>query len=214
MAKAFGESNGSAIKSDIKYYKLVDGDNVFRMVGGLLPRYVYWLKDSNDKSFLVECLSFNRDEERFDNIEVDHVPEFFPGIKCAWGYSVLVIDPKDPSSLKVLNLKKKMLQQIQDAAEDLGDPTDLDKGYNIVVRRVKTGTLAYNVEYTVQVLKMKPEPVSDDLKELVKTSKTIDDLFPRQTPEEQLALLSKRMSKETGGSVPSEVTEEFDDVPF
>ena len=43
MAKLFSETKGSAQKKDPGYV-MKDGENTLRMVGGILPRYVYWLK--------------------------------------------------------------------------------------------------------------------------------------------------------------------------
>ena len=40
---------------------------------------------------------------------------------------------------KVVNLKKKLWEQIITAAEDLGDPTDPESGWDVQFKRVKTG---------------------------------------------------------------------------
>jgi len=48
------------------------------------------------------------------------------------------------------------------AAEDLGDPTDPETGWDVMFKRVKTGPLPYNVEYQLQVLKCKPRALDDD----------------------------------------------------
>lgn len=127
MALAFGQTAGKAIKNSYEAYEYKDGENTVRLVGGILPRYVYWLKGSNNKDIPVECLAFNREKEKFDNLEVDHVPSYFPDKKCSWAYSINCLDPRD-GKVKVLNLKKKLFEQILTAAEDLGDPTDLDTG--------------------------------------------------------------------------------------
>ena len=138
----------------------------------------------------MECLAFSRDKEKFDNLQKDHVPEFFPDLKCSWSYTVNCIDPKD-GKVKALNLKKKLFEQILTAAEDLGDPTDFDSGWDVVFKRVKTGPLAYNVEYQLQVLRCKTRALSDAERELVSASKSIDEKYVRPTEEEVLALLTK-----------------------
>tara|TARA_B110000211_G_scaffold45101_1_gene48006 strand:- start:2024 stop:2227 length:204 start_codon:yes stop_codon:yes gene_type:complete len=44
MAIKFNQTKGAAQKNKIDSYQYVEGDNVVRMVGDMLPRYVYWLK--------------------------------------------------------------------------------------------------------------------------------------------------------------------------
>src|SRR3990167_8942865 len=158
MAKNFNETLGSA-KKGVPAYAMVDGENKVRLIGGVLPRYVYWVKapGSTGNGFPVECLSFDRDQERFTNTEVDHVPSFFPGLKCQWAYGILCIDPKD-NKVKALHLKKNLLAQILSAAEDLGDPTDPVTGWWCVFKRQKTGPLPINISYDLQVLRCKPQP--------------------------------------------------------
>lgn len=191
MALNFKSTNGSAIKNSHEAYKMKDGENILRMVGGILPRYLYWLKGSNNKDIPVECLSFDRDLEKFTNKDVDHVPNFFPEVKCGWAYSVNCIDPAD-GKVKVFNLKKKLFQQISSAAEDLGlDPTDPDEGFDIVFKKVKTGSAAFNVEYHLSVLKLKKRALTEDERKAVAEALTIDEKFVRVTSEEVLKLLEK-----------------------
>jgi hypothetical protein len=84
------------------------------------------------------------------------------------------------------------------AAEDLGDPTDPDTGWDVVFKRVKTGPLAFNVEYQLQVLRCKTRPLTDDERAAADADKTIDEKYPRATPEEVKALLEKITSAEDG----------------
>jgi hypothetical protein len=193
MAKKFGETNGKAAKKSVEAYEYKDGDNVVRLIGGVLPRYVYWIKGTNNKDIPVECLAFDRDKEKFTNTEVDHVPAFFPEKKCSWAYSINCIDPKD-GKVKALNLKKKLFEQIMNTAEDLGDPTDFDKGWDVVFKRTKTGPLPYNVEYNLSVLKCKVRALSPEERELAEAAEDIDTKFPRPTPDEVKATLDKIMA--------------------
>ncbi len=190
MALSFKNTKGKAQSNKVEAYEYKDGENSVRLVGGVLPRYIYWLKGSNNKDIPVECLAFSRDKEKFDNLEVDHVPEFFPEAKCSWSYTVNCIDPKD-GKVKALNLKKKVCEQIVTAAEDLGDPTDYDTGWDVVFKRVKTGPLAFNVEYQLQVLRCKPRALSEAERALADSAKSIDEKYPRPTPDEVRALLEK-----------------------
>ena len=197
MALSFKNTKGKAQSNKVETYEYKDGENSVRLIGGVLPRYVYWLKGSNNKDIPVECLAFNREKEKFDNLEKDHVTEFFPEAKCSWSYTVNCIDPKD-GKVKALNLKKKLFEQILTAAEDLGDPTDYDSGWDVVFKRVKTGPLAFNVEYQLQALRCKPRALTEDERALADGAKSIDEKYPRPTEAEVLALLEKITSNTDG----------------
>lgn len=190
MAIAFNKTKGKAQSSKVDSYEYKDGDNVVRLFGGVLPRYIYWLKGTNGKDIPVECLAFDREQERFNNAEVDHVQRFFPEVKCSWQYTVNCIDPKDGKA-KVLNLKKKLFEQIITAAEDLGDPTDPDTGWDVVFKRIKTGPLPFNVEYQLKALACKPRPLTEAEREVIAKEKTIDEKYPRPTPEDILKTLER-----------------------
>ena len=187
---SFKNTKGKAQSNKVDAFEYKDGENTVRLIGGVLPRYVYWLKGSNNKDIPVECLAFSREKEKFDNVEKDHVQEFFPDNKCSWSYSINCIDPKD-GKVKALNLKKKLFEQIVSAAEDLGDPTDYDTGWDVVFKRVKTGPLAFNVEYQLNVLRCKVRKLSDAERELANAEKPIDEKYVRPTEAEVLALLEK-----------------------
>lgn len=190
MAISFKNTKGKAQSNKVDAFEYKDGENTVRLIGGVLPRYVYWLKGSNNKDIPVECLAFSRDKEKFDNIEKDHVQAFFPDAKCSWSYSINCIDPKD-GKVKALNLKKKLFEQIVSAAEDLGDPTDYDTGWDVVFKRIKTGPLAFNVEYQLQVLRCKARKLSAAERDLANAEKAIDEKYVRPTEAEVMALLEK-----------------------
>ena len=207
MAIKFNQAQGSAIKSKIDQYTYKNGDNVLRMVGDILPRYVYWVKGENDKNIPMECLSFDRDTETFNNQEKDYVRDFFPQLKCGWAYAIQCIDPSD-GKVKVLNLKKKLMEQIMVAAEDLGDPTDPDTGWDVYFQRVKTGPMVFNVEYRLQALKSKPAALTDAQQTACEGLRSMDDVLPRPTPDAQLELL-QRISTPAGNEAPEEISKEF-----
>jgi len=190
MALKFGETKGKAVKKSVEAYEYKDGENTVRLIGGVLPRYVYWLKGTNNKDIPIECLAFDREKEKFTNTEMDHVPAYFSDKKCSWAYSINCIDPKD-GRVKALNLKKKLFEQILSAAEDLGDPTDYDEGWDVVFKRTKTGPLPFNVEYNLSVLKCKRRSLSADERALADGAEDIDSKFPRPTPDEVKAALEK-----------------------
>jgi hypothetical protein len=190
MALKFGETKGKAVKKSVEAYEYKDGENSVRLIGGVLPRYVYWLKGTNNKDIPIECLAFDREKEKFTNSEVDHVPAYFSDKKCSWAYSINCIDPKD-GRVKALNLKKKLFEQILSAAEDLGDPTDYDDGWDVVFKRSKTGPLPFNVEYNLSVLKCKRRALTADERALADKAEDIDSKFPRPTSDEVKAALEK-----------------------
>jgi hypothetical protein len=197
MALKFGETKGKAVKKSVEAYEYKDGENSVRLIGGVLPRYVYWLKGTNNKDIPIECLAFDREKEKFTNTEMDHVPAYFSDKKCSWAYSINCIDPKD-GKVKALNLKKKLFEQILSAAEDLGDPTDYDEGWDVVFKRTKTGPLPFNVEYNLSVLKCKRRALSSDERALADGAEDIDSKFPRPTPDEVKAALEKLVAGAAG----------------
>ena len=188
MALSFAKSKGAAQKSSISSFAYRDGDNSVRLVGDVLARYVYWIEGKNGKNIPFECLSFDRNEERFNNKEKDWVREYYPDLKCGWSYAMQCIDGGE---VKVINLKKKLFEQIMTAAEDLGDPTDPETGWDVKFKRTKTGPLAYNVEYQLQVLKCKPRPLDETERSLVADLKSMDDVMARPTPDAQKTLLDE-----------------------
>jgi len=78
----------------------------------------------------------------------------------------------------------------------------------------------------LQVLKLKPTPLTDEEKQLIADSPTIDTLLPRPTPEEQKAFIESRIlgggevteKKEAGqgtSSTDQSALDDFDDdIPF
>jgi len=207
MALKFAQLEGKAKKSSINQFQYQDGDNVVRMVGDILPRYVYWIKGENDKNIPMECLSFNRSTETFDNKEKDWVRQYNPDMKCGWSYAIQCIDPKD-GQVKVLNLKKKLLEQIMLAAEDLGDPTNAETGWDIAFKRVKTGPMAFNVEYQLQVLRCKTRALEEAELEAIAELKSMDEVLPRPSADAQKELLDR--VRAGGNDAPAaEVAKEF-----
>ena len=209
MALSFNESKGSAQKSDLKSYDMKrNGEHTVRVVGDILPRYLYWIKGENNKDIPFECLSFDREAERFTNQEKDWVRTYFPKMKCSWGYATQCISDGE---VMVFNLKKKLWEQVISAAQDLGDPTDPKTGWDIVFERKKTGPLPYNVEYNLLPLRCKKRPLTDEELELIEDLKSMDEVLPRPTPDAQRELLERITS---GGN--EEIDEEAleEDIDF
>lgn len=211
MALAFNKAKGSAKKGAFDQFEYKNGDNKVRLFGGILPRYIYWIEGTGGKKIPMECLSFDRESEAFTNKEKDYVKEFYPDLKCGWAYAILCIDPED-GKVKVLNLKRKLLEQIMTTAEDLGDPTDPETGWNVCFKRVKTGSQVFNVEYQLQPLKCKPAPLTEEELALVAAATPIDELLVRPTPDSQKKFLEELQAKIAEGADPGDtaVEEEFD----
>lgn len=197
----FDNLQGQAQKSEVTYMKLADGDNTFRIVGNILPGYFYWIKGQNGKDLPFECLQFDREAERFNQSLPDPVKELGledgqgKPIRCGWAYRCQVIN-KATGKLEVLSLKKGMLQDIITYSKKKGiNPTDFENGVWLTVTREKTGPKAFNVKYTVDPFCFaNPEPLTDEEKESVEKMKPINDLFPRETAEEQRARLDKHLN--------------------
>jgi hypothetical protein len=208
MAISFKNTKGKAQSNKVDAYEYKDGENTVRLIGGVLPRYIYWVKGSNNKDIPIECLAFDREAEKFNNLEKDHVPAFYPELKCSWSYTVNCIDPRD-GKVKALNLKKKLFEQILSTAEDLGlDPTDYDEGFDIVFNRVKTGPLAFNISYDLKPLKCKKRALSEDERAAADAAKSIDEKYPRPTEAEILALLEKITTNTEDGDAGDEAAQE------
>ena len=206
MALTFNKLKGEAQKGKIESYTYVEGDNVVRMVGDVCARYVYWIKGENDKNIPFECLSFDREKEAFTNLEKDWVREYYPDLKCGWSYAIQCVHG---GKVKVLNLKKKLLEQILVAAEDLGDPADPVTGWDVHFKRVKTGPMAYNVEYQLQALKCKQRALDESEMELIKDLKSMDEVLPRPTPDAQKELLDRIRAGSSNSNTDESIDEEF-----
>lgn len=201
MAIDFGDLNGEAKKGKVEYMKLADGDNKFRIVGGILPGYSYWVKNSAGKDMPFECLQFDRNTERFNSSLPDPIQEAGlvdakgEPLRCSWAYRCQVIN-RATGKLCVLQLKKGMLQDLISLAKRRKvNVTDYDNGCDIVVTREKTGPKAFNVKYSVDPYCLdEPSPLSDADRELIKDLKPMEELFPLETPEEQRVRLEKHLN--------------------
>lgn len=213
MSSNFMKTKPTASFEKVDRYKIRDGTNTIRIFGNLLAKYNYWI----DK-VPFEDLTFNRETQVRDSAEKDWVKEYYPDLKSQFGYVIQCLDLNDRNNPKVVvfDVKKKLLEQIQAAAVDLAeegedplDPTDLDNGWDIVWDRKKTGPSTMNVAHELRVLKLKKRAVTDVERELILKAKTVEELFPRETPEKQ----KERLDKIRGGNqgdMDSDISDEFD----
>ncbi len=114
----------------------------------------------------------------------------------------------DKGEVKVINLKKKLFEAILTAAEDLGDPTDPETGWDVKFKRVKTGPLPYNVEYQLQVLKCKQRALDESEMSAIADLKSMDIVMKRPSPDEQKALLDD-IRQESTGDIDESLEDEF-----
>jgi len=224
MAISFNKLNGGAVKSEVKYMKLVNGDNTFRILpDSILPTYTYWVKGASGKDLPFEALQFNRSTEKFENSNPCPVRDSGvkdpkgDDIRCQWSYKCQVVN-KATGEVETLQLKKGILNDIISVAQQLQfDPTDLETGTWVTVTRKKTGPLAYNVEYNLQQLKCKSAPLEAEFLDKIEGLKTIEELFPKETYEAQAVRLEKHLSgekdapAESAGNADQEAIGELED---
>ena len=164
----------------------IAGDTKVRFIGEVLPRYVYWVITKEGKKMPVECLQFNRQTESFDNNARDPMKELPADIyseKPQFAYVCNVLDRTD-GKIKLFDVKATIYKQIVDYARnpEYGNPADPEKGYDITVKKEKTGPLPQNVKYTcVPARTSKALTAEERAIELYEVSK----MYKRPTYEEQ-----------------------------
>jgi len=162
------------------------GDTKVRFVGEVLPRYVYWVITKEGKKMPVECLQFNRQTESFDSNARDPMKELPAEVyseKPQFAYVCNVLDRTD-GKIKLFDVKATVYKQIVDYARnpEYGNPADLEKGYDITIKKEKTGPLPQNVKYTcVPARTSKALSAEERALELYEVSK----MYKRPTYEEQ-----------------------------
>ena len=211
MAIKFTDLQGKASKAGPERFKPQEGLNQIRIIGSVVPGYKYWLKTKDNTSVPMDCLSFNRETEQFDNKVRDVVRQYFPEKKCSWAYQSFVIDRAD-GKVKLFDHKKRLFEAVLDAAkEQLGDPTDPENGWDVVFTRKKTGPQPFNVEYKLETFKLKNEALSKEDLAAIEEAGKIEDLVTLPTPEEQEAFIKNYILGDEKEEVPEDVENEFDD---
>lgn len=212
MALSFNQVKGQASKEKVPSYKMRDGENRIRLYGGVLARYIYWVPNKDGLKTPVECLSFNRDTEKFDNAEKDWVKEYYPDLTPEWAYASICIDLKDMDKVKIFNHKKKLFGTIVNMVEDLGDPSNPDTGWDVVFTKVKSGPKIYNVDYNMLQLKCKTRTLTKDEHEMLSAHPSIDQVLRRAPPEDIKKYLDDLRSGVTNNKaegIDDEIPDEF-----
>lgn len=178
---------------DIVRSKWNEGKNQRRLVGGVCPRYVYWITTKEGKRNPIECLSFDRENEAFSDKLQDPIKELpdevFGGDrpKPQFAYVCNVINKdgaEGDETVELCDLKKTVYDGLIDCArdEDFGNPADPETGYDVNIMKKKTGPLPQNVKYEVRPRPAK-RPLSDHERALELYD--LDKLIKRPTYDEQ-----------------------------
>lgn len=188
------KSSNSSQRREIERISLPIGDTRIRLIGEVMPRYCYWVVTTEGKKMPIECLSFSRETESFTN-DKDPFKEIDSAIyadKPQFSYVCNVIDRGD-NKIKLLDLRATIYSQIVDYATnpDYGNPSDPESGYDITIKKEKTGPLPQNVKYTVIPARNNSSLTSEEKEaELFE----LDRIYKRQTYDEQKEWLLQNTS--------------------
>jgi hypothetical protein len=191
--KAKGKKSGnSGERREIDRITLGIGDTRVRLIGGVMPRYCYWVVTKEGRKMPVECLQFDRETETFNNNADDPFKELNEDIyadKPQFAYVCNVIDRSD-GKVKLLDLRSTIYAQIVDYATnaDYGSPADEAEGYDITIKKEKTGPLPQNVKYTV-IPARGNSPLTEEEKSLELFS--LENIFKRPDYKTQKEWLMK-----------------------
>ena len=187
-----------------------DTPTKIRLVGGVLPRYVYWVSTNEGKRFPVECLRFSREKESFTDAPdpiTDKVSKEVYNDKPSFAYVAQCIDRAD-GKVKLFDLKSTIYNAIIDYAqnEEYGNPADADKGYDLTIKKTKTGPQPMNVQYSVTAGRS-ISPLTEEEKKLELFE--LEVLMKRPSFDEVYEWLAKNTGL-LGGDYPDEFKSEIE----
>ena len=218
----FAQTQGSANSTKVTYAKLTSGVPFqCRVVGNVLRRYQYWLKNAAGKSMPFENLGFNRDTEKFDSGEGDPIREAgitelssytkkVEPIKSKRAYAIMVIN-RATNQYECLDLKKDIFDGMISYMQD-SDISDVESVEWVIM---KSGATWNDTKYVLDVLKTQKANKDEAAvaarheadKEILEKAKPIEELFARETYEAQ----KKRLATFLAGA--PETSEGGDDTP-
>ena len=212
--KAKGNTSTGNQRREVERLSMQIGDTKFRLIEEVLPRYVYWVTTNEGKKMPVECLRYSRVTETFDDSVPDplkEVDEAIFGDKPQFAYICNVIDRSD-GKIKLFDLRATIYRQIVDYAtnQEYGNPDDVKTGYDLTIKKEKTGPLPQNVKYTTI-----PARASTELTD-AETGLELFDLeriYKRQTYDEQKQWLIQNtayFADLAGGEMAAESVDDLD----
>lgn len=170
-------------RKEITRHKL-DNQFRFRLTGGVLPRYIYWVTTKEGKKHPLECLSFDRATEQFTDAPdpVKEIPAEIYNDKPQFAYVCQGYDQN--KKLGIIDLKVTIYKGIVAYARnpEYGNPADTEAGYDLTVIKEKTGPLPMNVKYSIQPSPIK-KPLTPEQKE--EEPYDLESIYKRPTYEEQ-----------------------------
>ena len=212
--QAKGNTSTGNQRREVERLSMQIGDTKVRLIGEVLPRYVYWVTTNEGKKMPVECLRYSRVTETFDDSVPDplkEVDEAIFGDKPQFAYICNVIDRSD-GKIKLFDLRATIYRQIVDYATnpEYGNPADVKTGYDLTIKKEKTGPLPQNVKYTTI-----PARASTELTH-AETGLELFDLeriYKRQTYDEQKQWLIQNtayFADLAGGEMAAESVDDLD----
>ena len=209
MTSNFTKTKGSSDSNKIVYAKLVNGVPFqFRVYGNVLRSYAYWLKSPAGKSAKFENLGFNRETEKFDGAERDAVRELgltelntytkkIEPIKSKRAYAIQVLN-RATNQLEVLDLKKSIFDGMISYMSDM----EIEDVTSVEWVVMKSGTTWNDTKYVLDVIKTQKANKDAEAvaaqheadKEILAKAKPIEELFPRETYENQKKRLQTFLS--------------------
>jgi len=113
-AKGNAGGGGGGQRREIERLTLPVGDTKIRLIGEVMPRYVYWVVTTEGKKMPVECLRFDRQKETFNESNKDPMTEIDEEIyadKPQFAYVCNVIDRAD-NKIKIFDLRSTIYKQL------------------------------------------------------------------------------------------------------
>ena len=211
--KAKGNTGGNSQRREVERLSLQIGDTKVRLIGDVLPRYVYWITTNEGKKMPVECLRFSRATEQFDDSQPDPFKELDEAIfadKPQFAYVCNALDRSD-GKIKLFDLRSTIYRQIVDYASnpEYGNPADDTSGYDITIKKEKTGPLPQNVKYTCIPARASVALTAEE-KTLEKYD--LDRIYKRQTYDEQKQWLLQNTAYFVGEAGDEAIVEGIEDL--
>lgn len=185
-----------------RYMKLSDGKNQFRVLSSAIVGYEWWVdKDGSRKPMRV------RKEEEVPT-ELWKASDSREKPKHFWAF---VVYNRSAEKVQILEItQKSVMKSIKSIMEDWGSP----KEYDLIINRQKTGSEAFDVEYTALPIPASKATLDEgivkyyeDLNINLDALYSGDDPFDSTKAEEKMQNAQKELSGKT-------IKEDMSDIPF